>query len=235
LGLLSLPSGKPFLARSYISAVTAGKIHAARRISKLLPSLVATWPSRASDESTSPTFFSRFFDLRNPAAISLTVTGRLAAASAANTAAVLRNDLQNVVRAYRALTFRGGIEGDVEPQAELEDEFNIPAQATVIETRKYAFHRKIERNRTAAKQAKKFHGTRCQACDLNFEQRYGEIGKGFIEAHHLKPIASLEEGVAVTYDVAADFAVLCANCHRMIHRSDDPSNLSLFKKNLAAI
>jgi len=40
--------------------------------------------------------------------------------------------------------------------------------------------------------------------------------------------------VAVTYDVAADFAVLCANCYRMIHRSDDPSDLSLFKKNFAA-
>jgi len=101
--------------------------------------------------------------------------------------------------------------------------------------RKYAFHRKVERNPTAARQAKKFHGLRCQACDLDFEERYGEIGKGFIEAHHLKPISTLEEGIAVTYDVAADFAVLCANCHRMIHRSDDPSNLSLFKKNLAAI
>src|ERR1019366_319608 len=122
--------------------------------------------------------------------------------------------------------------GYAEPQAELEDEFKIPAQATIIETRKYAFHRKVERNRTAAKQAKKFHGTRCQACDLDFKERYGEIGKGFIEAHHLKPIASLEEGVAVTYDVAADFAVLCANCHRMIHRSADPSNLNSFRENL---
>ena len=150
-------------------------------------------------------------------------------------ALLMRTDLQNIVRAYRALTFRGGIEGDVEPQAELEDEFKIPPKTSVIEIRKYAFHRKIERNRTAAKQAKKFHGTICQACDLDFEKRYGAIGKGFIEANHLKPIASLEEGVAVTYDVAADFAVLCANCHRMIHRSDDPSNLSLFKKNLAAI
>lgn len=73
--------------------------------------------------------------------------------------ATLRADLQNVVRAYRALTFRGGIEGDVEPQAELEDEFKMPAQATIIETRKYAFHRKVERNRTAAKQAKSFTGT----------------------------------------------------------------------------
>jgi predicted HNH restriction endonuclease len=58
----------------------------------------------------------------------------------------------------------------------------------------------------------KFHYTRCQARDLDFEARYGAIGKGSIEAHHLKPIATLEEDVALTYDVAADFAVLSPNC-----------------------
>jgi 5-methylcytosine-specific restriction enzyme A len=79
----------------------------------------------------------------------------------------------------------------------------------LVETRKYAFHRKIERNRTAAKQAKKFHGTICQACDLVAKQ-YGAIGKGFIEAHHLKAISTLAEGIAVHYDIAEDFAVLCS-------------------------
>ncbi len=80
--------------------------------------------------------------------------------------------------------------------------------------------------------AKKFHGTTCQACDLNFGKRYGEIGDGFIEAHHLKPIGTLEEGVAIKYDVASEFAVLCANCHRMIHRTEDPSDLEGFKESL---
>jgi hypothetical protein len=74
---------------------------------------------------------------------------------------------------------------------------------------------------------------RYQACDLNFKERCGEFGNGFFEVHLLRLIATLEEGVAVTYDVAADFAVLCANCHRMIHRSADPSNLVLFRENLA--
>jgi 5-methylcytosine-specific restriction enzyme A len=143
--------------------------------------------------------------------------------------AILRADLQTVVRAYRALTYRGGIDADVESQSDVSDEFGLPASTTVIETRKYAFHRKIERNRTATKQAKKFHGTACQACDLDFGERYGAIGEGFIEAHHLKAISTLEEGVAVHYDVAADFAVLCSNCHRMIHRSGDPSNLPAFR------
>jgi 5-methylcytosine-specific restriction protein A len=144
--------------------------------------------------------------------------------------ATLRRDLRNVVRAYRALTFRGGIEGDVEPLSDLSDEFNIPTDTSITETRRYVFHRKIERNRTAAKNAKKFHGTICQACDLDFGVRYGAIGKGFIEAHHLKPIGTLEEGVPVKYDVASDFAVLCSNCHRMIHKTTDPSDLDGFRK-----
>src|SRR5262249_14093330 len=118
----------------------------------------------------------------------------------------------------------------VEGQTDLAEEFGIPAQTSITEVRKYANHRKIERNRTAAHYAKKFHGTRCQACDLDFGERYGEIGRGFIEAHHLRPIATLEEGVPVKYDVAADFAVLCSNCHRMIHRFSDPSDLAVFRK-----
>jgi 5-methylcytosine-specific restriction enzyme A len=148
--------------------------------------------------------------------------------------AKLRTNLQNIVRAYRALTYRGGIDADVSSQTDITEEFGIPLDASVTETRKYVYHRKIERNRTAAQQAKKFHGTRCQACDLDFGERYGEIGKGFIEAHHLRPIASLEEGVPVKYDVAEDFAVLCSNCHRMIHRLADPSDLVKFRAIISA-
>jgi 5-methylcytosine-specific restriction protein A len=148
--------------------------------------------------------------------------------------ATLRADFQNIVRAYRALTYRGGIDADVDSQTDLAEEFGIPDGAAVTETRKYVYHRKIERNRTAARQAKKFHGTRCQACDLNFGERYGKIGEGFIEAHHLHPIATLEEGVPVKYDVAGDFAVLCSNCHRMIHRFPNPSDIVNFRLSIKA-
>ncbi len=142
----------------------------------------------------------------------------------------LRSDLQAIVRAYRALTYRGGIDASVDDGSEIPEEFGLPPNPTVIETRKYAYHKKIERNRTATRHAKRHHGYRCQACSLNFQERYGELGKSFIEAHHLRAISSLEEGVAVVYDVAKDFAVLCSNCHRMIHRSSDPSDLQGFRK-----
>jgi 5-methylcytosine-specific restriction protein A len=102
----------------------------------------------------------------------------------------------------------------------------------LTEKRKYVLHKKIERHGTAAKAAKKHHGTVCQACNLDFGVRYGEIGQGFIEAHHLTPISTLTEGVAVKYNVAKDFAVLCAKCHRMIHRTDDPSDLIAFRARL---
>jgi 5-methylcytosine-specific restriction protein A len=141
----------------------------------------------------------------------------------------LHSDLQTMVRAYRALIYRGGIEADAETQADLVEEFGIAQSTSVVETRRYAYHRKVERSRTATKKAKEFHGTRCQACDLSFPERYGDIGEGFIEAHHLKAISTLEEGVSVAYDIAADFAVLCSNCHRMIHRYADPSNLAAFR------
>lgn len=143
--------------------------------------------------------------------------------------AILRADLQTIVRAYRALTYRGGIDADVDSQTDLAEEFGIATTTSITESRRYAYHRKIERNPTAAREAKKFHGTRCQACTLDFGERYGELGKGFIEAHHLRPIATLQEGVAVSYDVASDFAVLCPNCHRMIHRLPDPSDLQALR------
>ena len=60
---------------------------------------------------------------------------------------------------------------------------------------------------------------------LTSSQRYGSLGAGYIEAHCLMPMASLQEGVPIVYNVATDFAVLCSNCHRMIHRSGAPADV----------
>ena len=73
----------------------------------------------------------------------------------------------------------------------------------------------------------------CQVCEFDFASHYGQVGKDFIEVHHLVPIGSLKEGTQVAYDVASDFAVLCANCHRMIHRMPDVANLDALRSLLA--
>jgi len=94
--------------------------------------------------------------------------------------------------------------------------------------RKLRIHKRLERNRSLALKVKKHLGLTCQACKMNFEDKYGEIGKGFIEAHHLIPIADLY-GKRVALDPQKDFAVLCSNCHRMIHRSPFVSDVEMFR------
>ena len=60
---------------------------------------------------------------------------------------------------------------------------------------------------------------------------YGEMGAGYIEAHHLAPLHLLSGDGPVLINPKEDFAVLCANCHRMIHAMGCPS-LEEFKTKL---
>jgi len=55
----------------------------------------------------------------------------------------------------------------------------------------------------------------CEACGFDFAIHYGNRGEGFIECHHIKPVAALSEARKTHLD---DLALVCANCHRMIHR-----------------
>ncbi len=78
-----------------------------------------------------------------------------------------------------------------------------------------------ERNRklvqSKRKQALKKHGKLlCEICEFDFTVQYGSRGEGFMECHHLKPVATLVDGQKTRLD---DLALVCANCHRMIHRS----------------
>jgi hypothetical protein len=107
-----------------------------------------------------------------------------------------------------------------------------PAQGSIVESGRFRLHLQRERNPTAACAAKKHHGLKCQACEFDFKEFYGSLGEGFIEAHHLRPLSSLKAGADYKYNVKTDFAVLCSNCHRMIHRTNNPSDLKAFRDSL---
>lgn len=74
-----------------------------------------------------------------------------------------------------------------------------------------------ERNHKLRKLAIKIHGLSCVACNFNFEQRYGECGKDFIEVHHIQPLGQNRKKRIQT-NPETDLIVLCSNCHRMVHR-----------------
>jgi 5-methylcytosine-specific restriction protein A len=60
----------------------------------------------------------------------------------------------------------------------------------------------------------------CEACGFDFYITYGEIGRGYIEVHHQKPVFQYEESdfSRVVSDAIKDLIPVCANCHRIIHR-----------------
>lgn len=62
---------------------------------------------------------------------------------------------------------------------------------------------------------RRFGCLECEACRFDFERQYGKTGQGFMECHHLKPISSLAAPERTRLE---DLALICANCHRMIHR-----------------
>jgi len=52
-------------------------------------------------------------------------------------------------------------------------------------------------------------------CDFDFQKVYGELGYGFAHVHHLKPLGKVS-GKRTTR--LKDLAIVCANCHAMIHK-----------------
>ena len=92
-------------------------------------------------------------------------------------------------------------------------------EGTIVEK----LHRFRERDRNLVAAAKaaflKKHGELlCTICGFSFHRAYGEWGKDFIEAHHLKPISERTRAEETKLD---DLAMVCANCHRMIHRDEN--------------
>lgn len=88
-----------------------------------------------------------------------------------------------------------------------------------------------ERNRTLVAKAKvigieKDPMLRCRICGFSFAERYGEHGRGFIEAHHKQPVAELTPGSHTRLD---DIALVCANCHRMLHYGDSTLTIEALK------
>jgi 5-methylcytosine-specific restriction protein A len=63
----------------------------------------------------------------------------------------------------------------------------------------------------------------CEVCGFDFKREYGEMGIGYMECHHVVPLAEAAHERSVRL---ADLALVCANCHRMIHRGGTTRSLA---------
>jgi 5-methylcytosine-specific restriction enzyme A len=84
-----------------------------------------------------------------------------------------------------------------------------------------------ERNRKAREICIKFHGYKCQVCNFDFLDFYGEVGEGYIHVHHIKSLS--EVGQVHKIDPIQDLIPVCPNCHAMIHKRRPPYSLSELK------
>jgi hypothetical protein len=97
----------------------------------------------------------------------------------------------------------------------------LAGDATFPEGRRIAvLHYRRERSPHLVQQAKErfraHHGRLfCEVCGFDFQRIYGVLGDGFIEAHHVVPLKSLPEDAETRVE---DLRMVCANCHRMLHR-----------------
>lgn len=91
-------------------------------------------------------------------------------------------------------------------------------------------HKRYERDpkliREKRKAALEAGEVRCEVCSFDFEQAFGESGRGYIEVHHTNPVHTLSPGAKTKL---TDLALLCANCHRMAHRRKLPLTIAELK------
>jgi hypothetical protein len=119
--------------------------------------------------------------------------------------------------------------GDLPVLSEPIDELETLEETIARTEGKEILRSHLRRERLAYFRDQKLHESikpyRCEACEMAFEERYGEIGKDFIEVHHKTAIATGTRETEVE-----DLALLCSNCHRMIHKTDNISDIEEFKK-----
>jgi 5-methylcytosine-specific restriction protein A len=87
---------------------------------------------------------------------------------------------------------------------------------------------KYERNPWARRECITHYGITCQVCEMDFESRYGDMGKDFIHVHHLIPLSSIKEEYEV--DPVNDLIPVCPNCHSMLHKKNPAYTIAELKK-----
>lgn len=100
----------------------------------------------------------------------------------------------------------------------------MPQEA--VESRRRRLSERLERH-GAYRQFINVKGYRCEACDWSIDENEWEVWGSSFELHHLAPVHELQENVTRVVRIE-DFAVLCASCHRAIHRTEFVSDVAGF-------
>ena len=89
--------------------------------------------------------------------------------------------------------------------------------------RRLVLHLERERNQTVVRKKKAQAASRdCEVCRFSFGRDYGTHAADYCEVHHLLPLSEIEHATETRME---DLAILCSNCHRVVHLKNPPYTL----------
>lgn len=113
------------------------------------------------------------------------------------------------------------------------DDVDIHTFAATEGRRRLVLHLQRERNQVIVRKKKKQAASRdCEICKFSFSRRYGSAASEYCEAHHLLLLSEVE---STTQTRMEDLAILCANCHRVVHLRNPPYTLDEVKSMLTPL
>ena len=125
-------------------------------------------------------------------------------------------DEQRLLRSAGAIR-RGYALAETRPSMieELESKYDPPEGRILMRLHSARERNPGTINRKIAAARKAGQGLGCEVCGFDFAQAYGEIGTDFVECHLDVPLDEMTPASRTRLD---DLAIVCANCHRMLHR-----------------
>ena len=123
-------------------------------------------------------------------------------------------ELRDVAEGIKKITLSSDYSANVSSIETDENEENV-REGKVL----YKMHKVRERDRKIitkkkAKVLSEKGKLECECCGFDFEKTYGALGSGFIECHHIVPLNKFNDSKETKLE---DLALVCSNCHRMLH------------------
>ena len=135
-----------------------------------------------------------------------------------------RVNLRNVATAIRAVS--KDTDGSVAAIFATDEDYQAPEGKILA-----GYHRYRERNYGLGRKKKnlvlrKTGVLACEVCGFVFSEKYGPLGQGVIDCHHIVPLAQLKPEQTTKL---SDLLLVCPNCHRMLHRGKDAPTLQTLR------
>lgn len=112
--------------------------------------------------------------------------------------------------------------------SKLEAETKVMIRKEALEGQAYRKEATFRRRNRALIQAKKANSDYCcEVCTFNFERTYGSIGREYIIAHHIEPLFKRS---SQSKTELKDIALLCGNCHAIVHTKNPPLSPEQLRK-----